>query len=133
MNARFAPAGVTGIAVIISYLLGLPIGRMALLFNIPIIIIISYPGQKIHYKINKNHADMCICYGLHYPVSSDIYGEIHSTRPYAQEFFRVGLTLIYLRGSSAGGTDFLIMASRRLYPHLSIGQITWIIDMALLF
>jgi len=129
VNARFAPAGVTGIAVIISYLLGLPIGRMALLFNIPIIII-TYRilGRKF---IIKSIKTMLICaFVMDYiiPFLPTYTGNPFYAAICTGVFSGIGLTLIYLRGSSAGGTDFLIMAARRLYPHLSIGQITWIID-----
>ena len=39
-----------------------------------------------------------------------------------------GLALIYMRNSSTGGTDFLILSVRKKAPHLSIGQITLAID-----
>ena len=33
-----------------------------------------------------------------------------------------------LRGGSTGGTDFLVMAIRKLFPHLTIGQISLVVD-----
>ena len=39
-----------------------------------------------------------------------------------------GLALVYWRGSSTGGTDFLIMSLRKKFPHLSIGTISICID-----
>ena len=40
----------------------------------------------------------------------------------------VGLALIYARGYCTGGSDFIIMAIRKKFPHLSVGSITLIID-----
>ena len=39
-----------------------------------------------------------------------------------------GLALVYWRGSSTGGTDFLILSLRKKFPHLSIGTISICID-----
>ena len=38
-NAGFAPGGVSGLALILNYLLGLPVGTVTLLFNIPLVVI----------------------------------------------------------------------------------------------
>ena len=43
-------------------------------------------------------------------------------------FSGLGLTIVYLRGGSTGGTDFLVMAIRKLFPHLTIGQISLVVD-----
>ena len=38
-NAGFAPGGVSGLALILNHLLGLPVGTVTFLFNIPLVII----------------------------------------------------------------------------------------------
>ncbi|MBR4875108.1 MAG: YitT family protein, partial [Clostridia bacterium] len=40
----------------------------------------------------------------------------------------LGYAIIYLRNSSTGGSDFVIMAVKALKPHLSLGNITFAID-----
>ena len=47
-------------------------------------------------------------------------------------FFGCGLALIYMRGSSTGGTDFLTMSIKALHPHLSIGAVTMAIDLVII-
>ncbi len=129
VNARFAPAGVTGIAVISSYLFGLPMGRLALLFNIPIIIITYHIlGKKFILKTIKTM--LIFSFILDYVMP---FFPMYSGNPFYAAictgvFTGLGLAVIYIRGTSTGGTDFLIMSARKLYPHISIGQITWIID-----
>ena len=47
-------------------------------------------------------------------------------------FFGCGLALIYMRGSSTGGTDFLTMSIKALHPHLSLGAVTMTIDLVII-
>ena len=47
-------------------------------------------------------------------------------------FFGCGLALIYMRGSSTGGTDFLTMSIKALHPHLSLGAVTMAIDLVII-
>ena len=43
-----------------------------------------------------------------------------------------GLSLIYMRGSSTGGSDFLIHAAKRKAPHISFGNLSLAIDAAVI-
>ena len=43
-------------------------------------------------------------------------------------FSGLGYAMIYMRNTSTGGADFIIMSVRALRPHLSIGKITFITD-----
>lgn len=38
-------------------------------------------------------------------------------------FLGSGLALVYMRGSSTGGADFLVMAAKKKFPFLSMGQL----------
>ena len=44
----------------------------------------------------------------------------------------IGYALIYMRNTSTGGSDFIIMAIRALNPQLSIGKITAMLESAIL-
>ena len=44
----------------------------------------------------------------------------------------LGYAIIYLRKSSTGGSDFVIMSVKALKPHLSLGNITFAIDGAII-
>ena len=44
-------------------------------------------------------------------------------------FIGVGLALLYMRGASSGGTDFLTLTIKVLYPHFSIGFVTLVFDL----
>lgn len=44
----------------------------------------------------------------------------------------IGYAVIYMRGSSTGGSDFLIMSFKKLNPHLRLGTITFSIDVGII-
>lgn len=41
----------------------------------------------------------------------------------------VGYALIFMRGSSTGGQDFITLSIKKVKPHMSLGIITFVLDM----
>lgn len=129
-NADFAPGGISGLALIINHLWDLPIGIMTLVLNIPFVLF-SYKvlGRSFLLKTAKT---MVICTFFldvvfpHIPVYS---GNPLLSAIYSGAFWGAGLAVIYMRGSSSGGTDFLTLSIKTLHPHLSIGLVTMVIDL----
>ena len=131
-NSGFPVAGISGIALIFYHLFGLPIGVMTVVLNIPIVLmcykllgkdfllrslrtmIIAWPLMDIVAPMLPVHSGdrmlSAICVGV---------------------FSGLGYALIYLRNSSTGGADFIIMSVRALKPHLSIGKIAFITDVVI--
>lgn len=135
-NADFAPGGVGGIAIIINhYLPWVPLFLCQNIINIPIAIIcFKLLGKKFFIKSVKTMLFMWIFGDFIVPLFPRYGGaEIaESARLLAAIFAGVltgaGLALVYMRGSSTGGSDFVIMSIRKKKPHLSVGSITLIID-----
>jgi uncharacterized membrane-anchored protein YitT (DUF2179 family) len=44
----------------------------------------------------------------------------------------IGLAMIFMRNSSTGGTDFIIMTINKLRPHMSVGAVVQVIDGAII-
>ncbi|WP_346887147.1 YitT family protein [Clostridium sp. UBA1056] len=129
LSAHFAPGGISGLSIIINHFTKLPIGICSLLLNIPIIII-SYKvlGKWFLIKSLKTMVISAFFMDVVFPLFP-----IYSGNPLLAAIFTgvlsgAGLALIYMRNSSTGGTDFLILSVRKKVPHLSIGQITIGID-----
>lgn len=135
-NADFAPGGVGGIAIIINhYFPWMPLFLCQNVINIPIAIIcFKLLGKKFFLKSVKTMLFMWIFGDFIVPLFPRYGGaEIaESARLLAAIFAGVltgaGLALIYMRGSSTGGSDFVIMSIRKKHPHLSVGSITMVID-----
>lgn len=129
VNAEFAPVGVSGIALILRYLFGLPMGITSMVLNIPIVLV-SYRLLGKQFLLRSVKSMIIFALVLDYVVP---YLPIYSGNPlYAAActgiFSGLGLTIVYLRNCSTGGTDFLVMAIRKLFPHLTIGQISLVVD-----
>ncbi len=129
LNAEFAPVGVSGIALILRYLFGLPMGITSIVLNIPIVLV-SYRLLGRRFLLRSMKSMVIFALVLDYVVP---YLPVYQGNPlYASActgiFSGLGLTIVYLRNCSTGGTDFLVMAIRKLLPHLTIGQISLVVD-----
>lgn len=129
----FAPGGLSGLALIIHHLWGLPIGVMTLVLNVPFILA-SYRiiGREFLLRTARS---MIFC-----TVFLDVVFvrlPVYTGSPFMAALFSglcmgVGLSLFYMRGSSSGGTDFPIMSVKTLHPHISIGTVTLAMDLAVI-
>lgn len=129
LNANFAPGGVNGLGVILNHVAGLPIGLISLVLNVPIIVV-SYKLLGKFFLLNSLKS-MVICalvMDMTAPFLPKYSGDPLMAAIFSGIFGGIGYGLIFLEGSSTGGSDFLIMSMKKLSPHMSIGQITQIID-----
>ncbi|MEG1447335.1 MAG: YitT family protein [Ruthenibacterium sp.] len=127
--SAFAPGGISGLALVINYLTGLPIGIMTLLLNIPIILI-SYKvvGKLFLLKSLRTMLISTFFMDVVFPHIPLYIGDRFLAALFTGLFVGAGLAIVYMRGSSTGGTDFLIIAINKLRPHLSVGTVTLLTD-----
>lgn len=132
-NADFAPGGLSGLALIGNYLWGLPIGTTTLVLNIPLILLsLKFLGKAF---LAKTLVTMLWCTFFQDVVFTRIPG--YTGDPLLAAIF-AGITLggslalMYMRGTSSGGTDFLTMSIKMLRPHLSVGALTGLIDLVII-
>lgn len=133
-NAGFAPGGISGLALLLNYLTGFPVGTMTLLFNIPLVLI-SYKtvGKQLLLKSAKTMVISSVFLDVVFPFTPMYDGNRMMAAIYSGIFLGAGMALFYVRGSSSGGIDFLALTIKRKKPHLSIGVITLLIDLAVIF
>lgn len=129
-DAGFAPGGFSGIALICNHLWNLPIGAMTLLFNIPAILV-SYNvlGRGFLFKSLIAMGLCTLFLDIIFPLFPVYEGNPFLAALYSGVFIGVGLALLYMRGASSGGTDFLTLTIKVLYPHFSIGFVTLVFDL----
>lgn len=128
-NADFAPGGINGMSVIIYSLTGLPMGAVSLALNVPIIFV-TYKllGRGFLLRSIRSMVICAVFMDYVIPLVPSYGGSRLLAALFAGAFAGVGYAVIYLQNSSTGGSDFLIMSVKKMKPHLSIGQITQIID-----
>lgn len=112
--AGFAPGGVSGLALILNHLWGLPVGIMTLILNVPLVLI-SYKvvGKKFLLKTAVTMLISTFFLDLVFPFFPLYRGQRLLAAVYSGVLLGGGMVLFYLRGSSSGGIDFLTMAIKK--------------------
>ena len=131
-NSGFPVAGISGIALIFYHLFGLPIGVMTVVLNIPIILLCyKLLGKEFLLRSLKTMIIASPLMDIVAPMLPVYSGDRMLSAICVGVFSGLGYALIYLRNSSTGGADFIIMSIRALKPHLSIGKIAFITDVVI--
>lgn len=129
-GSDFAPGGISGLALIVNYLWHLPVGITTLVFNLPLVALsIRFVGRAF---LAKSLVSMVWCTVFQDVVFARVgcyTGDPLVAALFAGVTWGFALALLYMRGSSSGGTDFLTMSIKVLRPHLSIGAVTGGIDL----
>lgn len=129
LKGEFAPGGVSGLALIINALWGLPVGTVSLLLNLPIVALtFSTLGRRFFLKSLRTMVISTLIIDLLLPLFPVYQGSRLLAAGFSGVLLGAGLSIIYMRGSSTGGADFLIHAAKRKAPHLSFGNISLAID-----
>ena len=127
--AEFPMAGLNGIALIFYHLFGLPIGRTALLLNIPIALI-CFPILGRQYFLRSVRTIFITSVIMDYlaPLFPVYTGDRMLAAICAGVLSGLGYAMIYMRESSTGGADFIMLSIKALKPHISLGKITFVMD-----
>ena len=129
----FATGGFSGLGLMLNHLTGLPIGTLTFLLNIPLIIL-SYRtlGRWFLLRTLKTMVIQTLILDLVMPLFPTYSGNPLIAALFTGVLMGAGLAIIYMRGSSTGGSDFLILSLHKILPHMSVGQFSLMIDCAIL-
>lgn len=131
-NSGFPVAGISGIALIFYHLFGLPIGVMTVVLNIPIVLLCyKLLGKEFLLKSLKTMIIAWPLMDIVAPMLPVYSGDRMLSAICVGVFSGLGYAMIYLRNSSTGGADFIIMSIRAIKPHLSIGKIAFVTDVVI--
>ena len=126
---NIAPGGVTGLATMINYLFSTPIGAAVLLLNIPIILwAILEIGYKLVIKTSIAIALSSITIDL-FSLFMPVYrGDPILIAISAGVLEGIGLSLVFMRGATTGGTDMIARLLNNKVKFMSIGKLMLIVD-----
>lgn len=130
LNARIATCGISGLAISINHIFPvLPIGALTLALNVPLMFL-SYHllGRKFFVKSIRSMVLVSLIIDLVGPMLPQYTGDRLISALLGGALMGLGLVTVYMRGSSTGGADFLIMSLKKLYPHISTGTISMLSD-----
>ena len=125
-----APGGVSGVALMLRHLFGLPVGLTTLLLNIPLLwLALRFLGKSFTGKtlrtllISTVFIDSLAILRIPSYTGDRMMGSIC-----AGLLIGAGLAFIFLRGSTTGGVDILSYQLQQRWPHIPIGRALLIID-----
>ncbi|MVB12976.1 putative 5xTM membrane BCR, YitT family [Caprobacter fermentans] len=126
---HIAPGGVTGLSTVINYLSGLPIGMMSLLLNIPIFI---WAVLQIGYKLVGKTMIATVFVASAIDILSVLIPP-YSGNPMLAAIFGglldgTGLSLVFMRGATTGGTDLIARLLNRRVRFVSMGKLMLCVD-----
>jgi uncharacterized membrane-anchored protein YitT (DUF2179 family) len=126
---HIAPGGVTGLSTVINYLFGFPIGMMSLLLNIPIFI---WAILQIGYKLVGKTIVATVFVACAIDLLSIVIPP-YSGNPMLAAIFGgfldgTGLSLVFMRGATTGGTDLIARLLNRRVRFVSMGKLMLCVD-----
>lgn len=128
--AQIAPGGVSGLSVIINYLTDLPTGTMIFVMNIPLLILAwLFLGKVFTLGTLKSVAVQSLMVDLLDDLFPKYYGDAILSALFGGILLGIGLSLIFMRGYTTGGTDIVCRLIQRKYPYLSMGKLIMMVDM----
>lgn len=127
--SHFPVSGFSGLTVILNHFTGLSLGTLTVLLNIPIIAVsCRVLERKFFYQSFQTMLLLSLVLDHVAPRLPVFQGDRLLSAICMGICCGVGLGLIYLRGSSIAGADFIVMAIRKKKPHLSIGNLLSVFD-----
>ena len=120
---QLAPGGVSGIAIILNRLTGLPTGTLILIMNIPLLALGMWKlGWKfvlstvVAVAASSVFTDLLAPYG---PLTADLLLAACA----GGGLLAVGMGILFKLGATSGGTDILIRVIKLKHKHLKTGSL----------
>lgn len=133
LTAKFPMTGFSGIALIFYRLYQFPIGLTTLVLNIPV----AFLCYRLIGKTFMLKSLRCIVISsLMVDYVAPLFPVYEGNRMLAAimtgTLGGIGYAVIYMRKSSTGGSDFLIMAAKAIKPHIKLGTIAFLSDIGII-
>lgn len=133
LNAKFPMTGFSGIAMILYRLFGLPIGITTILLNIPVAVLCyKLLGHSFFLRSIRCMIISSLMIDYVAPLLPMYSGDRLLSSICTGVLGGLGYALIYMRNSSTGGSDFIIMSVKAIRPHLSLGKIAFLSDVGII-
>lgn len=126
---NIAAGGVTGISTMLHYVFSTPIGLMSFLINVPIVLwAVIDIGYKLVAKTMLAIALSSVLIDVFSHFVPAYRGNPILVALFAGAFEGAGLSLVFIRGATTGGTDLVARLLGRRLPHLSMGKLMLAVD-----
>lgn len=126
---EIAPGGVTGIATIFHSITGMQMGTLTFILNIPLVILgLIVIGKKFTLSTFRTLLILSVITNI-----LEFFLPTYTENTLVASIFGgaaigIGMGIIFLRGSTTGGTDILGRVLLRYFQHVPLGKILLAID-----
>jgi len=126
---NIAPGGMTGIATLLNYTFGLPIGTMVIVLNIPLFIIAFFSmGPAFIIKTVVATVISSVMIDITERMLPVYRGEPLITVVFGGLLYGAGLALILMRGGTTGGTDLIANLMNKRFPHVPMARMIMLMN-----
>lgn len=133
LNAKFPMTGFSGIAMIFYRLFQAPIGITTIIINIPVAILCyRLIGRDFLLRSLRCMVISSLMIDYVAPLLPLYNGNRMLAALVTGVLGGIGYAVIYMRNSSTGGADFLIMAAKAIRPHMKLGTIAFLSDIGII-
>lgn len=133
LYAAFPMTGFSGIALILYRLFSMPIGLTTIILNIPVAIACyRLIGREFMMKSIRCMIISSVMIDYVAPLLPVYQGGRMLSALVTGTLGGIGYAVIYMRKSSTGGSDFIIMAAKAIKPHIKLGTIAFLSDVGII-
>lgn len=130
---NIAPGGVTGICIMLEYLFGLPVSIMSFVLNVPLLLLAwRLLGHRFTLKTLRTVAIMTATLALAERIILPYRGEMVLAALFGGVTDGIGLAIVFVRGSTTGGTDVASRLIQIKFPNFSVGRLMLAVDACVL-
>ena len=127
--AAFPMTGFSGLALIVYRLFHLPIGAVTIVLNIPVALLCyRLLGRQFFFRSVRCMILSSLFIDLAAPLLPQYTGSRLLAAICTGVLGGIGYAVVYMRSSSTGGSDFVVMAVKAVKPHLQLGRIIFVTD-----
>ena len=124
---NIAPGGLTGIATILNYLFGAPVGVTSMLLNLPLFVI-GYKAMGRVFVFRSLVATVLFSFFIDLLPLPALTDDILLGSVYGGILLGVGLGIILRGGATTGGTDMVARMVHKRVPFITVGFFLFLID-----
>lgn len=126
---NIAPGGVTGIATIFHSVTGMQMGTLTFLLNIPLILLgLFIIGKRFTMSTFRTLLILSVTTNILEGILPIYTENVLVASIFGGAAIGIGMGIIFLRGSTTGGTDILGRVLLRYFQHIPLGKILLAID-----
>ncbi len=126
---EIAPGGVTGIATMISSMTNIQIGTLSFMINIPLMLLAwRFLGRKFIIRTFRSLLVLTAVLNLSEAFLPPYTDNMLLASVFGGALMGAGLGVIFMRGSTTGGTDILGRLLLLKFPHIPLGKLLLGVD-----